>query len=330
MAKMKSGQKLRGKLVVLGAGDIGRRVIAGLGKGAEVAALTSTPASRAALRQIGARPVLADLDKPGSLARLPRDWDSLLHCAPPPARGARDTRTRNILRAFDRSRKTDHKRSSLACGPSRSSNARKKRTLVYLSTSGVYGDCAGACISEAQPLRPRNARAVRRVDAERALIRHARRGAFRLIILRVPGIYSETRLPLERLRAGTPALAADDDVYTNHIHAADLAALAIAALRRLRKRAHPQVRIYNASDGGEIRMGDYFDLVADTFGLSRPPRLSRAEIRQAVSPALLSFMSESRRMDNARIKCELPIQWFAPTVEAGVAAAVKAPAPTAS
>jgi len=312
---------LQGNLLVLGAGDIGRRVITGIGSGVEVSALTSTPASRAALRHIGACPVLADLDKPYSLRRLPCDWDSLLHCAPPPARGARDTRTRNILRAFNRSRKTDHKRSSLACGPSHSPGMHKQRTLVYLSTSGVYGDCGGARISEAQPLNPRNARAMRRVDAERVLMRHARRGAFRLIILRVPGIYSETRLPLERLRAGTPALVPADDVYTNHIHAADLAALAVAALRRLRKRMYPRVRIYNASDGGEIRMGDYFDLVADAFGLARPPRLPRAEIKRAVSPALLSFMSESRRLDNARIKRELPIHWFAPTVEAGVAAA---------
>ncbi|HEX4325695.1 MAG TPA: NAD-dependent epimerase/dehydratase family protein [Burkholderiales bacterium] len=312
---------MRGKLLVVGAGDIGRRVICELGNQVNISAMTSTPASRAGLRRIGARPVLADLDKPASLKRLPRDWDTLLHCAPPPAHGARDTRTRNILRAFARPRKTGHKRSSLTCCPSLSRGAQRQRTLVYLSTSGVYGDCGGTRISESQPLHPRNARAVRRVDAERVLIRQARRGAFRLVILRVPGIYSESRLPLARLRAGTPALAATDDVYTNHIHAADLATIAIAALRRLRRQVRPQVRIYNASDGGEIRMGDYFDLVADAFGLARPPRLPRAAIVQAVSPALLSFMNESRRLDNARLRRELPIRWFAPTVEAGVAAA---------
>ena len=306
---------------MVGAGDIGRRVIRELGNQVNISAMTSTPARRAGLRRIGARPVLADLDKPTSLKRLPRDWDALLHCAPPPAHGARDTRTRNILRAFARSRKTDHKRSSLTCAPSPSRSARPQRTVIYLSTSGVYGDCGGARISESQPLRPRNARAVRRVDAERALLRQARRGAFRLVILRVPGIYSESRLPLARLRAGTPALTAADDVYTNHIHAADLTALAVAALKRLRRRVRLQVRIYNASDGREIRMGDYFDLVADTFGLARPPRLPRAAIVQAVSPALLSFMSESRRLDNSRLRRELPIRWFAPTVEAGVAAA---------
>jgi nucleoside-diphosphate-sugar epimerase len=321
MGEMNSGKKLRGELLVIGAGDIGRRVIGGLGNQVNISAMTSAPANRAGLRRIGARPVLADLDKPSSLKRLPRDWDALLHCAPPPAHGTRDTRTRNILRTFARSQKTGHKRSSLTCAPSPSRSARRQRTLVYLSTSGVYGDCGGARISESQPLRPRNGRALRRVDAERALIRQATRGAFRLVILRVPGIYSESRLPLARLQAGTPALAAADDVYTNHIHAADLAAIAIAALRRLRQRARPQVRVYNASDGVEIKMGDYFDLVADTFGLARPPRLPRAAITQAVSPALLSFMSESRRLDNQRLRRELPIRWLAATVESGVAAA---------
>lgn len=313
MPKMKSGQGSREKLLVIGAGDIGRRVIAA--RGGRIAALTSTPASRASLRHLGAAPVLADLDKPQSLARLPRDWDALLHCAPPPSRGLRDTRTRNILRAIGQ---PSHKHSSLARGPSAK---RRARTLIYLSTSGVYGDCGGARISESQPVNPRNARAVRRVDAERTLIRHARRGAFRLIILRVPGIYSESRLPLARLEAGTPALAVEDDVYTNHIHAADLARIALAALARLRRRVRPQVRIYHASDDSEMRMGDYFDLVADAFSLAHPPRLPRARIAAAVSPALLSFMNESRRLDNRRLKRELPIDWFAPTVADGIAAA---------
>ena len=317
---------MRGKLLVLGAGDIGRRVIAKLGAGTDIAAVTSTPGSRASLRQLGAQPVLADLDKPGSLRRLPRDWSALLHCAPPPAHGARDTRTRNILRAWDRSGKTAHKQGSLARGPLPSRGTglkRDARVLVYLSTSGVYGDCGGARISESQPVNPRNARAVRRVDAERVLARHAKRGDFRLIILRVPGIYSESRLPLARLHAGTPALAAADDVYTNHVHAADLASIALAAIARLQKRVHPRVRVYHASDDSEMKMGDYFQLVADRFGLAHPPRLSRDEIRAAVSPALLSFMSESRRLDNARLKRELPIDWHARNVAIGVEKAAR-------
>jgi nucleoside-diphosphate-sugar epimerase len=312
MARKISGKQGRGQLLVIGAGDIGRRVIANVRGDMQVTAATSTPASRPALKHLGATPVLADLDRPGTLRRLPRDCDALLHCAPPQASGARDQRTRNLLRMLLRRGNGRHKPASLTRAPDPS------RVVVYLSTSGVYGDCGGARITEARPVAPHNARAVRRVDAERVLARHARRGAFRLAILRVPGIYSAERLPLARLQAGTPALAAADDVYTNHIHAADLASIAIAALRRLRKRISPRVRIYHASDDSEMKMGDYFDLVADAWGLARPPRLPRAQIAAAVSPALLSFMNESRRLDNTRMHRELKPRLVAPTVQAGV------------
>jgi nucleoside-diphosphate-sugar epimerase len=293
------------KILVIGAGDIGRRVIALTRATHQITAASSTPARRAPLRRLRARPVLADLDKAGSLKRLPRDWELLLHCAPPPAGGRRDTRTRNLLRAGQ--------------GRSLSRSKTPSRVVVYLSTSGVYGDCGGARVTESHPLRPQNARALRRVDAERALTRQARKGAFKLAILRVPGIYSADRLPLARLAARTPALAAAEDVYTNHIHAADLAAIAAAALLRGRRRARPRVRVYHASDDSELKMGDYFDLVADTFGLARPPRLPRSAIAGEVPAALLSFMGESRRLDNTRMKRELGIRLQAPSVAVGVA-----------
>lgn len=304
----------RPKLLVTGAGDIGRRVIALLAARHDITAATSTPAHRAALRHLGATPLLANLDKPRSLMRLPRDWDFLLCCAPPPARGRRDTRTRNLLRA--------KQRRSLSRGPNPS------RVVVYLSTSGVYGDCGGQRISESHPLKPQNLRAIRRVDAERILTKQAKQGEFRLVILRVPGIYSAERLPLARLAAGTPALAATDDVYTNHIHAADLAAITAAAFKRAGRRLRPRVRVYHASDDSELKMGGYFDLVADAFGLPRPPRLSRAAIESAVPPALLSFMSESRRLDNQRMKRELGVRLQMPTVVEGIAQAAQARAGT--
>ena len=169
--------------------------------------------------------------------------------------------------------------------------------------------------------KPHNARARRRVDAERALLRAARQGAFRLIILRVPGIYAPDRLPIARLKAGTPALLPAEDVYTNHIHAADLASIALAAIRRMRRRLRPQVRVYHASDDSALKMGDYFDLVADAFKLPRPPRLPRAQLEAIVSPMLRSFMSESRRLDNTRMKRELRVKLQFATVFEGVAAA---------
>jgi nucleoside-diphosphate-sugar epimerase len=175
--------------------------------------------------------------------------------------------------------------------------------MVYVSTTGVYGDCGGELVCESRAVNPQNARAKRRVDAERVLRAWARCSGSRLVILRVPGIYAADRLPLERLRKGTPALQPEDDVYTNHIHADDLARIVTAALCK----GKPQ-RVYHASDDTRMKMGEYFDAVADAFGLPRPPRLPRAELQQVVSPMLLSFMSESRQLSNARMKTELGVR----------------------
>ena len=319
---------MKNKLLMIGSGDIGQRVIKKLARRSvawgvtfdSIHAVTSNRSHLAPLRHLGARAQLADLDRPGTLHRLPRDWTAMLHAAPPQSypdspgqrpqsSTQRDQRTRNLLRVIEHHR--------IAAGVAK----RRNRVLIYLSTSGVYGDCGGARITEAQALKPHNARAKRRVDAERSLTHAAKRGAFRLIILRVPGIYAAGRLPIERLKAGTPALRDQDDVYTNHIHADDLAAICIAALARAQRRLQPQVRIYHASDDGALKMGAWFDCVADTFGLPRPPRLPRSEIAAKVSPALQSFMNESRRLDNTRMKRELRVQLQFATAADGAAAA---------
>jgi nucleoside-diphosphate-sugar epimerase len=186
--------------------------------------------------------------------------------------------------------------------------ARPQRA-VYVSTTGVYGDRGGAWIDERAPVAPLNDRAVRRVDAENVM------RALGARVLRVPGIYAHDRLPLDRLRAGTPALADADDVHTNHIHADDLARIALAALWR-----GAPGRVYNAVDDSQLKMGAYFDLVADAFGIARPPRLPRAQLKVAVSPMMYSFMAESRRLGNARMKKELRVRLRWPTVAAALAA----------
>ena len=301
----------RKKVLLVGAGDIGSRIIAGLGAGSEVVATTSSRSGRARLRRLGARPVLANLDKPGTLRRLPRDCETLFHCAPPPGSGRRDTRTRNLLRNL-----------GLAAGTAPDTRPRSlARSIVYLGTTGVYGDCDGELVSEARAPAPSNARAWRRVDAERSLTRAARRSGVRLTILRVPGIYSESRLPVDRVRAGTPAIVHREDSYTNHIHAADLAAIARAAARRMARRARPLVRVYNACDNSELKMGEWFDMVARAFALPPPPRLPREAVRARVSPMLYSFMRESRRLSNARMKRELRVRLQFPTVAEGLEAA---------
>jgi nucleoside-diphosphate-sugar epimerase len=231
-----------------------------------------------------------DLDRPETL-RLGA-CDALLHCAPPPATGDVDTRTVNLLAAL--------------------THANLAR-IVYISTSGVYGDCGGARVDESRALHPRTSRAWRRVDAERQLERWcAARGAT-LVILRAPGIYAHDRLPLEHLRAGLPVLRREDDVYTSHIHADDLAA---AAARALEEDAPPG--IYNAADDTEMLMGDWLGLVAAHAGLPHPARVARDQIARLVPAQALSFMEESRRLDNRRLKAVLGVKLRYPTVQEGL------------
>ena len=234
-----------------------------------------------------------DLDRSGTLAALPHG-DALLHCVPPPPRGTTDPRTANLLAALSKGRIL----------PAR---------VVYVSTSGVYGDCGGARVDESRPVHPGTDRARRRVDAELRLALWCSARGVSLVILRVPGIYAADRLPLERLRAGTPVLREQDDVYTNHIHAEDLAAIVVHALRD----GTPS-GTYNACDDSEIRMGDWLDLVAERAGLPRPPRIARSEAPGRIAPELLSFMSESRRLANRRMKEALGVRLRYRTVFEGV------------
>jgi nucleoside-diphosphate-sugar epimerase len=230
------------------------------------------------------------------LAGLPHD---ILHLAPPPSQGSLDSRTSNLIRALRRSGSIPQR-------------------LVYISTSGVYGDCSGALVDEPRPLRPQSDRARRRADAERLLRAWGRESGVRVMILRVPGIYAADRLPIERIQAGTPALTQPEDAYTNHIHADDLTRIVHAALARGRPG-----RIYNAADGSWLKMGDYFDLVAKSFDLPPPPRVSRMEAETLVSETLMSFMRESRRLSNRRMKQELRVRLRYPNVAAGLAEAVR-------
>lgn len=266
-------------LLIVGSGDVARRAIPSLARRARVFALCRKSGDAAALRALGAVPLLGDLDQAESLARLAGLADALLHFAPPQAEGETDRRTARLLAALGR---------------------RPPKAIVYISTSGVYGDCAGELVRETRPLNPGTERARRRADAEARLRRFARRQRCRLAILRAPGIHALDRLPVERLRRGDPVLVAEDDVFTNHVDADELARLAIAALHRT-----SGLRVYNACDGVHRKVGDYLDAVADLLGLPRPPRLTRGEITGRLTPQSLSFLSESRRLDAGRIAREL-------------------------
>ena len=290
------------RLLIIGCGDVGLRLIPLARLRYRVFALTRDPAQCASLRAMGVTPVIGDLDKPQSLSAIAGIAHDVVHLAPPTTQGTTDARTAHLIAALGNRRRNKNNRGSLP------------QHFVYISTSGVYGDCDGAVVPETRPAHPQTARARRRVDAERRLRAWGVRSGVQVSILRVPGIYAADRLPLTRLERGTPALRDADDSFVNHIHADDLARMLIAALNH----ATPG-RAYNAVDDLPQKMGDYFDLVADRHGLSRPPRIARSEAARVIPENLLSFMSESRRLSNHRIKRELRFRLRYPSVHDGIA-----------
>ena len=288
----------RPTLLIVGCGDVGLRVVKLLRGRYRLLALTTSAQRVGELREAGAVPLLGDLDDAATLGRLAGLADAVLHLAPPPLHGRTDPRTARLLQALARQGRV--------------------RRIVYGSTSGVYGDCGGVPFDETRAVNPGTDRARRRVDAEARLRWYGQAMGVRVTLLRIPGIYASDRVgghPRERLARGTPVLATGDDVFTNHIHADDLARACVAALVR----GLPQ-RVVHACDDTDMKMGDYFDLAADLEGLPRPRRITRAQAATELSPMLMSFMSESRRLANRRLKTELELRLRYPTVRTGLLA----------
>jgi len=293
----------RQRVLIVGCGDVGLRTAGQLGapqsQRVRLMALTSSPDRVRLLRACGITPLQGNLDDPASIQRLAGIAHRVIHLAPPPTDRAgaseRDPRSLVLVRAL-----------RLRTPP---------LALVYGSTTGVYGDCGGQRVDETRTVNPHTPRAQRRVDAEN-LMRFLGRSGVRVSVLRIPGIYAADReggTPRERLLKGTPVLAAKDDVFTNHIHANDLARACVAALWR----GKPQ-RVVNVTDDTDLKMGDYFDLAAGLFGLPKPPRLPRDQASSTLPLMLLSFMSESRRLDNTRMKQELRLKLQYPHVRDGL------------
>lgn len=280
-------------VLIVGCGDVGLRVALRLrAQQVPVLGVVRRPDAAQALAQAGIKPLLHDLD---GHAPLP-DAAQVFWFAPPPAQGRSDP----LLRAW-------------LATPRRGA----ARRIVYISTSGVYGDCQGRWIDEDEPLKPQTERAHRRVDAEQALLAHAQAHGDAVILLRVPGIYGPGRLPVERLRQNLPVVedAPDADArhWTNRIHADDLATAACAAMQR-----GAPGRAYNIADGHPSTMADYFTRCARLLGLPDPPRVPLAEARRRLSPALMSFLDESKRLRNRRMRDELGVVLRYPSLEHGL------------
>jgi len=283
------------RLLIIGCGDVALRLVGLLRGRYGLYALSHSARRYDLLRDYGIVPLPGDLDQPATLSRLAGLPHDVVHMAPPPSQGLRDSRTSHLIRALRRSGSIPQR-------------------LVYISTSGVYGDCLGEVVDERHPLRPQSDRAHRRADAEAILRAWGRECGASVVVLRVPGIYAADRLPIARIQTGAPALAQPEDVFTNHIHADDLARVVLAALSRGRPG-----RTYNVADGSWLKMGDYFDIVARSVGLPPPPRASREEVERSLPQTAVSFMRESRRLCNRRLRKELRVQLRYPTVADGLA-----------
>jgi nucleoside-diphosphate-sugar epimerase len=285
-----------GLVLIIGCGDMGRRVgVHYVGKGLRVVGAARGPANLEALPPLGIEPLALDLDQPFPLPELPSKGGRVFYFAPPPERGVDDPRVRRVLETFEHH------------GP--------PRRVVYISTTGVYGDCGGAWVDENRPPNPGTVRARRRLDAEEQLRTWCSSAGAELVILRVAGIYGPDRLPLNRIRAGLPLVRAEEAPYTNRIHEDDLARVCVAAMRR------PVAgEVFNVSDGRPGTMAEYFDTVADRAGLPRPRKIPMAEAPQHLSPGMLSYMRESRRLDNRKMLERLHIEFRYPDLEAGLSA----------
>jgi nucleoside-diphosphate-sugar epimerase len=288
-------------VLIVGCGYVGERVArAEQEAGATVIALVRSIESVARLAALGIAGIRADLDDPVSLAALPTADTILYYFAPPPAAGVSDMRIANFLAAI----------------------TRPPRCIVLISTTGVYGDCRGEWVTEDRAPHPVADRARRRLDAEQRLRAWGQAHAVPVSILRVPGIYGPGRLPVKRLQAGEPVLREAESPWSNRVHVDDLVRACLAAAR-----AGQASGVYNISDGHPSTMTDYFNRVADAVGLPRPPQITRTEARTVLSDGMRSYLAESKRLDNRRMREELGIEPRYPDLAQGLAACVAAREP---
>lgn len=285
-------------VLIVGCGYVGSRLgVREVTDGASVIATTRTRERFDELTNLGLQPRAIDLaaGPDAQLESLARD--AVIHYqVPPPRDGEADLHARHFLASLSQSR---------------------PRIIVQLSTTAVYGDTGGAWVDEEAPINPQSARANRRCDGERLFREWAERHQIPLAVLRVAGIYGPERLPVARLQRGEPVLEPGASPYSNRVHVDDLVRVCRAAARTVRP-----YRIYNVADGSPSIMSDYFFRVADALGVARPPTLTRAQAEQTLSAGMLSYLRESKRIDNSRLREELGVTLRYPDLESGLAQAV--------
>jgi len=286
-------------LLIIGCGDTGRRLAALYREeGRQVTGLVRSEGSVRALEAAGIRPIRCDLDA-GDLPSLPSGGAKVFYFAPPVDVGSDDVRIERLLEHLE-----------LTGLPAR---------FLYMSTTGVYGDCEGRWIDEDEPLRPSTYRAQRRISAEQAVQRWCREQGIEWVVLRVPAIYGPGRLLTERLRSGMPTVKPEECSFTNRIHIDDLVSVCHRAMARA-----PGGSVYNVSDGHPSTITDYLFLLAELTGMPKPPLISMQDAERMLSPSIMSFMKESKRIRNDKLLQEVGITLHYPDLSSGLKASLEA------
>lgn len=284
-------------VTIVGCGYVGRRVAQRWqDRGVGVTGLVCSAESAARLRHDGIEPMIADLDVDSVSRSWPVAASLLYYFVPPPRTGTVDTRLPRFLDTL---------------------NGNTDMRLVLISTTGVYGDCAGRWIDETEPPRPATDRARRRLDAERSAQRWGRRNGVPVVVLRVSGIYGPGRIPIARLRRGMLVPEVAQSPFTNRIHVDDLVTACVAAAAK-----GVPGSVFNVTDGAPERMTDYFLKVAAITGVAPPQVTSLTEAQRAASPGLSAYFAESRRIGNAKLRTELGVELRYPNLDSGLAACI--------
>jgi len=285
-------------MLIAGCGYLGQRIAArARQRGEDVVCLVRTAQSVQRLSTAGFAAYPLDLDGDIVVVEEARQQDRVFYFAPPPPRGTVDSRIARFLDALDG----------------------RPRRVVYVSTTGVYGNCLGEWVDETRPPNPQVDRALRRFDAEQRLLHWREASGGEVVILRVAGIYGPGKLPLQRLRDRVPMIAAADAPWTNRVHIDDLVRVAEAAMLQ-----GGDGEVYNVSDGNPGNMRDYFDRVADAFALPRAPVVTLADAGDRLSPGMLSYLAESRRLDNRKMLDAFGLELDYPDLATGLQACVEA------
>jgi nucleoside-diphosphate-sugar epimerase len=282
------------KIVIAGCGYIGMRVAEiWSDRGVEMCCLVRSPEKARNLQAQGYSAVATSFDEQGSIPVPELAGSMLYYLVPPPGGGITDTRARNFIAAMN--------------------NGGKPEKIIYMSATSVYSETAGGTVTEESPTEPQSAMGKRRLDAENAFRAYGGSNNIPVVVLRVSGIYGPGRLPLMQVSQGQPLLREEESGPSNRIHADDLSAVCIAAVE-----AAGAGGVYNVSDGHPSSMTGYFNACADLLGYPRQPQVSLEEARQVMSPLMLSYVTESRIVDNARMLRELGITLKYPTMLEGL------------